>query len=395
MRYVLRASLAFAFFGVVTAAAEPPSGRKVDLKASDGTKLVATYYASERPGPGIMLLHQCNKDRSSWNALAEDLATKGFHVLTLDYRGYGDSGGTPYTQLTFPQQRTVGEKWPGDVDIAFGYLKSQPGVRGDVFGAGGASCGVNQSIQLARRHPEVKSLVLLSGNTNKDGRGFLKTASSLPLFLSAADDDGGAVELMAWLDATSGNPQNKFVEYKVGGHGTEMFTAHPDLPGDIVAWYQATLLGLGRGAAVPASKRARPEPGPTVRMLVLMDEPGGTARVAETLTAERKNDPKAAILETGFVNRLGYQALELGDTRSAVAIMQLNVEANPSSANAWDSLGDAYIADGQREKAKEAAEKTLALLPSDKSANDDLRKLIRESAQQKLDQLKAPPAPKS
>ena len=52
MRYVLRASLAFAFFGAVTAAAEPPSGRKVDLKASDGTKLAATYYASERPGPG-------------------------------------------------------------------------------------------------------------------------------------------------------------------------------------------------------------------------------------------------------------------------------------------------------------------------------------------------------
>jgi cytochrome c-type biogenesis protein CcmH/NrfG len=75
--------------------------------------------------------------------------------------------------------------------------------------------------------------------------------------------------------------------------------------------------------------------------------------------------------------------------------MQLNVEANPSSANAWDSLGDAYLADGQRQKAKEAAEKTLALLPADKSANDDLRKLIRESAQQKLDQLKTPPAPKS
>jgi len=126
-----------------------------------------------------------------------------------------------------------------------------------------------------------------------------------------------------------------------------------------------------------------------------MDEPGGAARVAEALTAERKKDPKAATLETGFVNRLGYQALELGDSRSAVAIMQLNVEANPSSANAWDSLGDAYLADGQQQKAKEAAEKTLALLPADKSANDDLRKLIRESAQQKLDQLKTPPAPKS
>jgi hypothetical protein len=75
----------------------------------------------------------------------------------MDYRGYGDSGGTPYTKLTLPEQREVGQKWPGDVDVAFDYLVSQPGVRRDAIGAGGASCGVNQSIQLSRRHPEVKS----------------------------------------------------------------------------------------------------------------------------------------------------------------------------------------------------------------------------------------------
>src|SRR4029453_5939975 len=119
------------------------------------------------------------------------------------------------------REKLTTEVWPGDVDAAFAYLRAQPGVQ-QVYGAGGASCGVNQSIQLSRRHPEVKSLVLLSGNTDKDGRGFLKTAYSLPLFLSAADDDGGAVEQMAWLDATSGNPQNKVVEYKVGGDCTAM-----------------------------------------------------------------------------------------------------------------------------------------------------------------------------
>ena len=71
---------------------------------------------------GVLLLHQCNRDRSSWNGLASDLAGKGFHVLTLDYRGYGDSGGTPYTKLTLPELREVGKKWPGDVDVAFANL---------------------------------------------------------------------------------------------------------------------------------------------------------------------------------------------------------------------------------------------------------------------------------
>ena len=393
MRSTLRFALALFLGGTLSASGAPATGKSVDLKASDGTKLAVSYYPAAKPGPGILLLHQCNRDRSSWNALAEQLATQGFHVLTLDYRGYGQSGGTPYTELTFPQQQEVGRKWPGDVDVAFAYLKSQPGVRGDVIGAGGASCGVNQSIQLARRHPsEVKSLVLLSGNTDADGRKYLKSASTLPLLLAASEDDGGAVEMMAWIDATSGNPANKFVEYKTGGHGTEMFKPHPDLPSDIVVWYEATL--LGKGSVVPASKRSRTAPGPRVSLLVMMDEPGGPARAVTQLEAERKKDPNSKALETGFVNQLGYQAITAGDPKSAVAILKMNTEANPSSANAWDSLGDAYVADGQKDKARQAAEKALALLPSDKTVDGDMQKLIQQSAQGKLDELNKTPSPK-
>src|SRR5262249_34125727 len=114
MQRVLRLSLSLFFSLALTARAEPESGRAVDLKASDGLKLAASYYSmSDPPGPGILLLHQCNRDRSSWSGLASDLAGKGFHVLTMDYRGYGDSGGIPYTKLTLPELREVGKKWPG------------------------------------------------------------------------------------------------------------------------------------------------------------------------------------------------------------------------------------------------------------------------------------------
>lgn len=385
MKHALRLSLALSFSGVMAAAAEPVSSRPVHLEAPDGTKLAATLYTSERPGPGILLLHQCNRDRSSWKGLAEQLAGKGFHVLTLDYRGYGESGGARHTELTGPERvRLTTETWPGDVDVAFAYLRAQPGVRGASIGAGGASCGVNQSIQLSRRHPEVKSLVLLSGNTDRQGRQHLGS-SKLPLLLSAADDDGGAVQTMEWIDASSANPSNRFLRYAKGGHGTEMFQAHPELPGKIVSWYEATLSGK------PPASRPRPVSAET-RLLVLMDEPGGPARVAETLAAERKKNPGADVLAPAFVNQLGYEALQGGDTGSSVAIMRGNVEALPGSSNAWDSLGDAYLADGQREKAREAAEKSLALVDTDRSENEERRAAIRQSAQQKLDRLKLTPA---
>ncbi len=392
MRQLLRLFLALSFSGGLAAAAEPVAGRAVNLKASDGTKLAATYYASGSPGPGILLFHQCNRDRSTWNDLATRLAGEGFHVLTLDYRGYGESGGPRHLELPGPERvRLTTQTWPGDVDVAFAYLLSQPGVRGAAIGAGGASCGVNQSIQLARRHPEVKSLALLSGGTDRDGRKHLQGAKTLALFIAAADDDGGVVETMAWIDAASGNSANRFVEYTAGGHGTDMFKPHPELPGDIVAWFDATLLGKG-AAPAPAAARARTLP--TIPLLLMLDEPGGPSRVAERLAAERKKDPKAAVLAPAFVNQLGYEAIQAGDPRAAVAIMKINVEAAPTSSNAWDSLGDAFLADGQTQKALEATEKALSLVGSDASETAERKTLIRQSAEQRLAQMKSSPASK-
>ena len=306
MKHVLRLALALAFPAAL-AAGEPVTGRPASLAAPDGTKLAASFYPASRPGPGVLLLHQCNRDRSSWNGLAAQLADKGFHVLTLDYRGYGDSGGARFNDIPFQERvRITAEKWPGDIDVAFAYLRAQPGVRVDAIGAAGASCGVNNSIQLSLRHPEVKSLVLLSGDTDRKGRQHLKSATGLPILFAASDDDGDVVSVMTWIDATSGNKANRFLEYAKGGHGTEMFKAHPELPGQIVAWFELTLMGKGPGVSAP------PRPATVdaaTRLRMTMDESGGAARVARSLAAERKKDPKSALLAAPFVNQLGYEAI--------------------------------------------------------------------------------------
>jgi dienelactone hydrolase len=162
-----RSVLAFLLCALSCGVSAWSAERAVDLTAGDGTKLKATYFAAEKPGPGVLLLHQCNRQRKVWDGLAQQLAAAGINVLTLDYRGYGDSGGDRFDKLA-PQEaaQIQAEKWPGDIDTAFQYLVSQPGVTRNVIGVGGASCGVNNSIQTARRHPEVKSLALLSGNTD-------------------------------------------------------------------------------------------------------------------------------------------------------------------------------------------------------------------------------------
>ena len=366
-------------------AQETPAPRPVNLAAPDGTTLKATYFAAAKEGPGVLLMHQCNQQRKNWDELAGKLAAAGVHVMTIDYRGFGESGGTRFLDIPGPERlQTVREKWPGDMDAAYTYLMSQKGVSHQIAGAGGASCGVNQAIQLARRHPQVKSLVLLSGNTDLDGRNFLRKSAQVPVLLSAAEDDQGAVELMEWLYALSPNPGSKFVHYQTGGHGVDMFGSHKDLPEVIVEWYVQTLVKTPGEAPAVKARNTTPE---EVKTLNLLDEPGGATKVMEQLNEERKKDPKASLFNEGMVNLIGYEHLQAGDTKDAIGIFKLNVMAYPNSPNVYDSLSDGYVADGQKELALENAKKALALLASDTTDDEARRKAIQESAEGKLKQL--------
>src|SRR5438876_9970184 len=159
------------------------AGRAVDLKASDGAILKATYFAASKPGPGVLLFHQSNRTRKEWADLAGQLAAAGINTLTFDVRGHGETGG----QESHGEARK--KQWPLDLDAAFQYLISQPGVKRDVIGIGGAGViGVENSVEAARRHrAEVKSLVLLSGET--ESLDFLRQASQLPELFVVADND--------------------------------------------------------------------------------------------------------------------------------------------------------------------------------------------------------------
>ncbi len=305
----------------------------------------------------------------------------------MDYRGFGESDGARFEKLTPDEARKlVHEKWPGDFDMALQYLETQPGVSPNLIGAGGASCGVNNSVQLARRHPEVKALMLLSGETDRDGRLFLQSSKNLPIFTAAAADDtfGRLTDTMQWLYSVSANSASRFEVYTNGGHGANMFAPHPELLDFIADWFAATL--TNKPGLLPKTN-GTPVDHAVVSNLNLIDQPGGASEVAKKLAEARAHNPKAALFPEGFVNLLGYEHLRIGDTKGAVEILRLNASAYPDSANVYDSLSDAYLADGQKDLAMQNAKKALELLASDKTASEEQRKGIRENSEQKLKQL--------
>ena len=354
-----------------------PAPRVVDLKTPDGTVLKATYFAAAGPGPGVLLFHQSNRTRSSWDDIARQLVAAGIHTLAVDSRGHGESGGK-YDQVSDPNWLEARKQWwPGDLDTAFQYLTSQPGVDGDVVGVGGAGLlGVDNSVEAARRHPDkVKSLALLSGETFVPQLQFLRQASQLPGLFVVSDDDEypPTAEAMEWLYVTSSSPSKQFIHYvgpkapwlwyepyddrvpATGSHGTDLFKRHPELPGSIVQWFVNTLIKTPGHAPADAVASAA---------ILNQLQSGGVAQVTQQLMEARRKDHQAQLFPEVNVDIIGNDYLRNGEVKAALEIFKLNVLAYPDSADANSNLADAYLADGQKDLARQYAEKALAMLDS-------------------------------
>ena len=378
----------------LAAAAPPAAGRAaaqtprvVDIPAADGVTLKGTLFAAPRPGPAVLLLHQCDDRRTVWDPLGLALARAGVTALAVDYRGYGESGGTPHDQLTPQQEHAVtAEQWPGDLDAAFAFLLRQPGVRPDRVGVGGASCGVNQAIGLARRHPDVRALALLAGGTDRVGRLFLQAAGAPPVFTAAAADDPylDFVAVMRWLHGVSQDPRSRFAQYPSGGHAAVVFRTHPGLADTIATWFGAVLADPPR--RVPATNGV-PMRADALRALAELDRPGGARAAGARLARRHARDPGAQLFPEYGANQLGYEHAAMGDLPGALDIMRLEVAAYPASPNAMDSLGDVYLARGDTAAALTAARRTLELLDRDTVDSEQRKRDLRGAAEQKLKTL--------
>jgi len=396
----------------ILSVARTDSERVVDLKSADGTILKGTYFAAAKPGPGVLLYHQSNRTRQSWDELAAQLAATGIHVLTVDSRAHGESGGKYDTEAN----RAAYWKtwWPSDLDSAFQYLSSQSGVDRDVIGAGGAGgLGVQSAIETARRHPaQVKSLALLSGETVRSGMEFLHQASQLAQLYVMDDNDEyqPGPEEMKMLYITASSPTKQLVHYsqaedapwlwyetfldsgKVpakGGHGTDMFKPHPELPGIIVRWFESTLLRTPEPPIVDTLAAAE------VLNQLNFGGLAGIAQVTQQLLEARKKDPQAQLFPEVTADSIGEDYQRDGDAKTALEVFKLLEIAYPQSADVQNDLADAYLANGQKDMAREHAQRVLWLLDSHAapasswSDTEQRRSEIRRSAQETLKKLNA------
>jgi CubicO group peptidase (beta-lactamase class C family) len=96
--------------------------------------------------------------------------------------------------------------------------------------------------------------------------------------------------------------------------------------------------------------------------------------VAEYRKLKAANSPTYDFSE-GELNTLGYQLMALKRVKDAIEIFKLNVEMFPAASNPYDSLGEAYLADGQKDLALVNYKKAAELNPSNANAVLIVRRL--------------------
>ena len=201
------------------------------ISAADGLVLQATYYSPpSRPAPGVLLLHQRGRDRTTWDALALRLQAAGYAVLAIDQRGYGETGGAEDWALA--QQ---------DARDALILLSELPGIAPGQIVVIGASIGANLGLNACAGLPGCAAVVLLSPGLDYRGiatAGAMAQLGARSVLIVASEGDGNNPADSITLNGLAAG-DHQLIILPDAGHGTEMLLRAPDLAERIIAWLVA------------------------------------------------------------------------------------------------------------------------------------------------------------
>ncbi len=275
------------------------------------------------------------------------LAGEQFAIAGMSHSGFGDTRDKDPNRVT-----------------SYGYRQAtpdQPNVRTEIFSAlHRAAAGMNSTA-----NDMAKFLIALQGGK------LMKPATQAAMWTPVAFNDGKKGQWgLGWLVLE--RPGRRVVGM-TGGSRSAMYLYPDDKVGVVIL---TNLAGSTPEDLVDEIAQGF-IPGMTL---------SGVPALRAALTGQEGGDPAAVVAKfraanPGFkpdeheLNDWGYRLMGFGKPRSGLAVLKLTAELYPASGNAFDSLGEAYAANGDKAAAIAAYRKSLALDPANKNATTWLEKL--------------------
>jgi len=135
------------------------------------------------------------------------------------------------------------------------------------------------------------------------------------------------------------------------------------------------IFAVTMAAWAPAVKAAFDSRKSIAETLSLTIASGGIDEAVKQYRDLKAAAPATYNFDEDELNGLGYRLIQGKKYKEAIRIFQLNSKAYPQSSNVYDSLGEAYMDDGDKPRAIANYQKSLALNPKNGNAVVMLQKL--------------------
>lgn len=212
------------------------------VRTPDGFGIAVDLVVPETKerAPLVVLCHQTGADRTSWDPLVPRLIEKGFAVLRLDHRGFGESRGEADSPLALsPEAR---DAFHEDILAAIRAASKRRGVDASRTAVAASGFSITYAVRAARLDPRIRGLVLLSGYILSEDEDFLIAHPDLPVLFSVATGDVQGAQTLRQHAARIRGPHQQLIE--IGPYseddpntwrGTEGLAEEVGLA-DLIAW---------------------------------------------------------------------------------------------------------------------------------------------------------------
>ncbi len=248
MRKIIAVSAFIIFVLSQLILAQRVESERVEFFSEDGVFIKASYYNPPSPSqkyyPGIVILPEFRQSRKFWHSTAVLLAEKGYAVVTLDFRGQGESiqAGESTLNWAFFSDDYI-KLFLLDIKAAIEYLQSLPYVDQRRIVIVGSGLGANAGLVFASLYERIKALILLSPGLNYRG---LKTEEAIveynkrPLLMIVGKDDSYSLySAKKLLSLAQGEKELKI--YSNAGRGAKMLSRKPEIMKEIYNWLEKYL----------------------------------------------------------------------------------------------------------------------------------------------------------
>ncbi|MFN8177888.1 MAG: alpha/beta hydrolase [bacterium] len=229
------------------------------FRTTDGFTIFADIHvppAGAPPAPLVVLSHQLERDRRSWDPLVPRLLQAGYAVVAVDHRGFGQS----VREAASPARLSMEARARMELDLlgAIRAARGRRGVDASRVAVIGTGVSATAAVRCAREDPAVRAVAFLVGSLDLDAEELLLDRPDLPLLMVAAAGDVRGTSLMRQYGARFTGPEQRYIEMQpvdpndlADWRGTDGLARDTGLA-DLLLWF------LERNLPVPAA--AGPEP---------------------------------------------------------------------------------------------------------------------------------------